>query len=62
MIHKTFVERRFNRGETDIVTTVGKDVAQTLYLLLAVAEYENLKPVGQEMAERIGYDVEVLMI
>ena len=62
VVDKAFVDCRYHRREADVVATVLEDGAQSLYLLLRVAEYVYLVPVGEEFSKRVTDEVEILVI
>ncbi len=62
VIDKSGMYGRADRRERYIVAPVGKYGLEALDLLRAVGEDAYRVPVGQKMAERLGYDVEILVV
>ena len=62
MVNEAFVERRVGRSERYVITTVGENGAQTFDLLLAVGKDVDPVAVSEKTFERIGDEIEILMI
>ena len=62
VVHVSFVQRAVHCGEGDIVATVGENGAQSLVLVGVVAEDAQAVALGEELAERFGDEVEILVV
>ena len=61
IVSKAFVKCLFDGCEDDILSHFGKDILQTLVLLLTVGKDIDLIALQQIVLERLGEQVEVLM-
>ncbi len=62
MVNESFMEGRQHGGEGDVVAPLGKYCLKACNLFLAVGKYIERVSVGQQLAERVGNKVEILMI
>ncbi len=62
MVYKALMQCAFDTAECNIVASIGKDVAQALYLASAVAEDVYLVAALGKVAQRLGYQLKILMV
>lgn len=62
MVYKAFMKCALYGLEVDFVATVGKDFAQSVELPGVVGEYEQPVALALEARERVGNQVEILVI
>ena len=62
VVNKTLMQCRHHRGEGDIVIPLGENRLQAVNLFLTVGKYADLIPLGQQLLERIRYEVEIFMV
>ena len=62
VVHESLVHSAAHVVEGDVVATLGEDGAQALGLLLRIGEYHDCVALLFQLAERVGYQVEILMV
>ena len=62
MVNEPLVEGGADRGKGYVIATVGEDGAETIGLIIGIGENENAVAVGEKFPERIGYEVEILVV
>ena len=62
VVGETLMDGMVNGREDDVIATVAEYIAETLVLIRRVAEDKDSVALRDERCERLGYEVEVLVI